>query len=238
MFIGEKVLNNDQTCCISFTPSNETKDFIIGVNNNCGFKDITLKLCSTTYNKDFVRVDSAFWYGSNISEKELEALKGQQYYIDNVYFYTEGTETFQTGGALFCNGLLKSAENFRDMTDDFGFLPSHVIVRNKDDNNHVINLYQQLLSYRQHFKNVEIKYFSVGICVELNQVGNSSSDNVWCNSLHFSDIDMWVRNNGFVLKTSGLTNSAQGRFIISNILRLCITICHLQVIKNFLKIFF
>lgn len=196
MFIGEKVLNNDQTCCISFTPSNETKDFIIGVNNNCGFKDITLKLCSTTYNKDFVRVDSAFWYGSNISEKELEALKGQQYYIDNVYFYTEGTEN--TSGRL--------ATAF------------HVIVRNKDDNNHVINLYQQLLSYRQHFKNVEIKYFSVGICVELNQVGNSSSDNVWCNSLHFSDIDMWVRNNGFVLKTSGLTNSAQGRFIISNIL--------------------
>ncbi|MBO7403784.1 MAG: hypothetical protein J6V24_02380, partial [Clostridia bacterium] len=38
--------------------------------------------------------------------------------------YTEGTGTFQTGGALFCNALLKSAENFRDMTDDFGFLPS------------------------------------------------------------------------------------------------------------------
>ena len=38
--------------------------------------------------------------------------------------YTEGTETFPVGKALFCNGLLKSAENFRDMTDDFGFLPS------------------------------------------------------------------------------------------------------------------
>ena len=196
MFIGEKVLNNDQTCCISFTPSNETKDFIIGVNNNCGFKNITLWLTSLTYAGDFLRVDSAFWYESNISEENLQALKGQQYYIDNVYFYTDG------------------------MNGHYGRLATafHILVRNKDDNNHVICLYQQLLSYRQHFKNVEIKYFSVGICVELNQVGNSSGDNVWCNSLHFSDIDMWVRNNGFVLKTSGLTNSAQGRFLISNIL--------------------
>lgn len=38
--------------------------------------------------------------------------------------YTEGTETFLAGGALFCNGLLRSAEGFRDMEDDFGFLPS------------------------------------------------------------------------------------------------------------------
>ncbi len=38
--------------------------------------------------------------------------------------YTEGTETFLAGGALYCNGLLRSAEGFRDMEDDFGFLPS------------------------------------------------------------------------------------------------------------------
>ena len=38
--------------------------------------------------------------------------------------YTKGTETFLTGGALFCNGLMRSAEGFRNMEDDFGFLPS------------------------------------------------------------------------------------------------------------------
>ena len=38
--------------------------------------------------------------------------------------YTEGTDSFLTGGALFCAGLLRSAEGFRDMEDDFGFLPS------------------------------------------------------------------------------------------------------------------
>lgn len=38
--------------------------------------------------------------------------------------YTVDNSTFVTGGSLFCNGLLKSAEGFRDMTDDFGFLPS------------------------------------------------------------------------------------------------------------------
>lgn len=196
MFIGEKVLNNDQTCCISFTPSNETQPFIIGVNNNCGFKNITLWLTSLTYPGDFLRVDSAFWNRSSISEEELVALKGQQYYIDNVYFYAGVGDRYGESATAF-----------------------HVIVKDKDGDN-VFPLYQQLLSYRQHFKNVEIKYFSVGICVEIKQIGNPPIENVnvWCNSLHFSDIDMWVRDNGFVLKTSGLTNSAQGRFIISNIL--------------------
>ena len=196
MFIGEKVLNNDKTCCITFQPSNETKSFIIGINNNCGFKDITLWLTSITYHGDLLRVDSAFWCEPDISEKDLQALKRQQYYIDNVYFYTEG------------------------MNEHYGRLATafHIIVRNKNDENDTLPLNQQFLSYRQHFKNVEIKFFSVGILVELIQTGHSANDNVWCNSLHFSDIDMWVRNNGFVLKTTGLTNSAQGRFIISDIL--------------------
>lgn len=53
---------------------------------------------------------------------------------------------------------------------------------------------------------------------EKNLPHSHPDQGVWCNSLHFSDIDMWVRSNGFVLKTSGLTNGAQGRFIISDIL--------------------
>ena len=195
MFIGEKVLNNDQTCRITFQPSNETKSFIIGINNNCGFKDITLWLDSTTYNKDFVRVDSAFW--KDISMDDLCILNAQQYYIDNVYFYTS------------------PAANHCYLATAF-----HILIRDENDANQPLAAYQHELSYRQHFKNVEIKCFSVGICVELIQERTHTAPDcgVWCNSLHFSDIDMWVRNNGFVLKTTGLTNSAQGRFIISNIL--------------------
>lgn len=198
MFIGEKVLNNDQTCCISFHPANETKDFIIGLNNNCGFKDITLLLQSTTYNGDLVRVDSAFWKNSYDNEYYLQALRAQQYYIDNVYFLTK----YMAG-------------------DNYLATAFHIIVRDKVGQDLLpINMYK--LSYRQHFKNVEIKYFSTGICVELIEEephAVAAGDwGVWCNSLHFFDIDMWVRNNGFVLKTRGLTNWAQGRFVISGIL--------------------
>ena len=193
MFIGEKVLNNDQTCCISFSPTDTTKAYIIGINNNCGFKDITLWLTSTGYAGDLVRVDSAFW--KDLSEEQLQSLGAQQYYIDNVYFYTSWI----------------NSENF--LATAF-----HIIVRDEDDENNQLETYQQRLSYRQHFKNVEIRYFSVGICVELIQAQSPVGDGVWCNSLHFFDIDMWVRNNGFVLKTSGLTNLAQGRFLISGIL--------------------
>ncbi|MBE6726474.1 MAG: hypothetical protein E7576_14985 [Ruminococcaceae bacterium] len=38
--------------------------------------------------------------------------------------YTVDTAPFTTGGSLFCAGLLRSASGFRDMEDDFGFLPS------------------------------------------------------------------------------------------------------------------
>lgn len=195
MFIGEKVLNNDQTCRITFAPSNETKPFIIGVNNNCGFKDITLWLDSNTYNGDFMRVDSAFW--KDLTFEDLRILNAQQYYFDNVYFFTQ-----QMQG----DGYLATA--------------FHIIVRDKTDDGYSLCAHQHELSYRQHFKDVEIKYFNVGICVDLIQeLPHSHPDQgVWCNSLHFSDIDMWVRSNGFVLKTSGLTNGAQGRFIISDIL--------------------
>lgn len=62
----------------------------------------------------------------------------------------------------------------------------------------------------------------MGICVELVNVnthtGRDGDFGVWCNSLHFFDIDMWVRNNGFVLKTSGDINGSNGRFLISGIL--------------------
>lgn len=194
MFIGEKVLNNDQTCCISFTPSNETQPFIIGVNNNCGFKDITLWLTSTTYSGDLVRVDSAFW--KDLSELQLQPLRATQYYIDNVYFYTS-----------WLNG------------DEYLATAFHVIVRDKDDNNQMLESYQQFLSYRQHFKNVEIKYFSVGIRIELkNYASHAQYQGVWCNSLHFFDIDMWVRNNGFILEATNLQTTALGRFLISGIL--------------------
>ena len=38
--------------------------------------------------------------------------------------YTEDTSPFVVGGSLFNNGLMRGASEFRDMTDDFGFLPS------------------------------------------------------------------------------------------------------------------
>ena len=38
--------------------------------------------------------------------------------------YTVDTSPFTAGGSLFCAGLLRSASGFRDMEDDFGFLPS------------------------------------------------------------------------------------------------------------------
>ena len=38
--------------------------------------------------------------------------------------YTDGTDPFVPGKSLFCAGLLRNAENFREMQDDFGFLPS------------------------------------------------------------------------------------------------------------------
>lgn len=195
MFIGEKVLNNDQTCCISFSPSATAGPFIIGLNNNCGFKDITLWLTSTAYSGDLVRVDSAFWSG--ISEPSLQPLRGQQYYIDNVYFFTSWMENGQ---------------------DDYLATAFHVIIRDRDDNENPLASYRQFLSYRQHFQNVEIKYFSVGIRIELkNYNPHLSDEGVWCNSLHFFDIDMWVRNNGFVLETSELKSWAVGRFLISGI---------------------
>jgi len=194
MFIGEKVLNNDQTCCISFSPSATAGPFIIGLNNNCGFKDITLWLTSTTYSGDLVRVDSASWTGS---EYDLQPLKGQQYYIDNVYFFTSWMQ----------NG-----------SDNYLATAFHVIIRDKDDDNNLLPSYQQFLSYRQHFQNVEIKYFSVGIRIDLvNILKIHTDEGVWCNSLHFFDIDMWVRNNGFVLHTSNLKSLAVGRFLISGI---------------------
>ena len=194
MFIGEKVLNNDQTCCLSFSANDiPIDDFIIGLNNNCGFKDITLWLTSTTYSGDLVRVDSAFW--KNITEYDLQALRAQQYYIDNVYFYSS-----------WKNGEEYLATAF------------HVVIRDTDDNDQLLAPYQQLLSYRQHFCNVEIKYFSVGIFVELINYTTHIDEGVWCNSLHFFDIDMWVRNNGFVLRTYNINSWAKGRFLISGIL--------------------
>lgn len=194
MFIGEKVLNNDQTCCISFSPTAPLRAFIIGLNNNCGFKDITLWLTSTTYCGDLVRVDSAFW--SDIPEPNLQPLRGQQYYIDNVYFFTSWME----------NG-----------SDHYLATAFHVIIRDKKDNGAPLESYQQFLSYRQHFRNVEIKYFSIGIQIDLINYFNHTDEGVWCNSLHFFDIDMWVRNNGFVLETTNLKSWAVGRFIISGI---------------------
>ena len=194
MFIGEKVLNNDQSCCLSFYPSNEAKPFLIGLNNNCGFKDITLWLHSTTYSGDLVRVDSVFW--KNLSEVELQVLRAQQYYIDNVYFYTSWMDG-----------------------DNYLATAFHVILRDRDDNNQPLASYLQFLAYRQHFKNVEIKYFSIGIRIELkNYMTHAIYEGVWGNSLHFFDIDMWVRNNGFVLETTNLSSFAVGRFLISGIL--------------------
>ena len=38
--------------------------------------------------------------------------------------YTVDTSPFTAGGSLFCAGLLRSASGFRDMEDDFGYLPS------------------------------------------------------------------------------------------------------------------
>ncbi|MBP3292900.1 MAG: hypothetical protein J6N32_04030 [Clostridia bacterium] len=38
--------------------------------------------------------------------------------------YKVDTSPFPVGKSLFCNGLLRGARDFRDMTDDFGFLPS------------------------------------------------------------------------------------------------------------------
>ena len=199
MFIGEKVLNNDQTCCISFSPTDTTKDFIIGINNNCGFKDITLWLTSTSYSGDFMLVDSVFWKDSHLSEVQLQPLRATQYYFDNVYFYTSWMEG-----------------------DNYLATAFHILLRDYDDSNEyeVLCPYYYRLSYRQHFKNVEIKYFSVGICVELVQQEEHTAPDygVWCNSLHFFDINMWVRNNGFVLETVGVTNPAIGRFLISGIL--------------------
>jgi len=193
MIVGEKILDHNQSCCISFDPTDPTSRFIIGLNNNCGFKDITLLLDSETYNGDLVRVDSAFWPND---EQVLQALRGQQYYIDNVYFYTKHIEYDYYRATAF-----------------------HVIIRDTDDDNNSLDNCQQKLSYRQHFKNVEIKYFSVGICIDIRQANPTpSGDGVWCNSLHFFDIDMWVRNNGFVYMTSGLTNGAQGRFLISEVI--------------------
>lgn len=209
MFIGEKVLNNDQTCSIWFEPANyigsipvlNKDNYIIGVNNNCGFKDITLCLKSHFFNGDLLRVDSAFWSNSGIPEAQLQALRAQQYYIDNVYFFTE----WMPGGS-----------------DHYLATAFHVIVRDIDDEGDPLPLNVYKLSYRQHFENVEIKYFSTGICVELIEEENHTAAGdwgVWCNSLHFFNIDMWVRNNGFVLKTPPqLYNWAQGRFLISGIL--------------------
>jgi hypothetical protein len=180
MFIGEKVLNNDQTCCISFSPSAKAGPFIIGLNNNCGFKDITLWLTSTAYKGDLVLVDSAFWTGS---EYDLQPLRGQQYYIDNVYFFTSWKNN-----------------------DDYLATAFHVIIRDMDDNSVLLPSYKQFLAYRQHFRNVEIKYFSVGIRIELKNYFNHTDEGVRCHSLHFFDIDMWVRNNGFVLETTNITS--------------------------------
>lgn len=195
MIVGEKILNNDQTCRIEFDPTNPTPGFIIGLNNNCGFKDITLLLNSETYNGDLVRVDSVFWRNSGTTD--LQALRAQQYYIDNVYFHTS---------------------YMQDRSDHYLATAFHVVIRDTDDNNNVLPNHVQCLSYRQHFKNVEIKYFSVGICIDLIQHTQHSGFGVWCNSLHFFDIDMWVRNNGIVFNTSGLGDGAQGRFLISGIL--------------------
>jgi hypothetical protein len=103
--------------------------------------------------------------------------------------------------------------------DEYLATAFHVIVRDKDDNNQMLESYQQFLSYRQHFKNVEIKYFSVGIRIELkNYASHAQYQGVWCNSLHFFDIDMWVRSNGFVLEATNLQTTALGRFLISGIL--------------------
>ncbi len=38
--------------------------------------------------------------------------------------YKVDTSPFVVGKSLFCNGLMRGASDFRDMTDDFGFLPS------------------------------------------------------------------------------------------------------------------
>ena len=38
--------------------------------------------------------------------------------------YTVNTSPFVVGKSLFCNGVLGNASGFRDMADDFGFLPS------------------------------------------------------------------------------------------------------------------
>ncbi|MBQ2279542.1 MAG: hypothetical protein II333_13335 [Clostridia bacterium] len=38
--------------------------------------------------------------------------------------YKVDTSPFVAGKSLFCNGLMRGASDFRDMTDDFGFLPS------------------------------------------------------------------------------------------------------------------
>jgi hypothetical protein len=38
--------------------------------------------------------------------------------------YKVDTSPFVAGRSLFCNGLMRGASDFRDMTDDFGFLPS------------------------------------------------------------------------------------------------------------------
>jgi hypothetical protein len=195
MIVGEKILNNDQTCRIEFDPTDLTPGFIIGLNNNCGFKDITLYLKKNEYNGDLVRVDSVFWQEANVSEWDLQALKGQQYYIDNVYFYT-----------------------LHENQDHYLATAFHVVIRDTDDNNNVLPACMQKLSYRQHFKNVEIKYFSVGIRIDLIQNVQHSGVGVWCNSLHFFDIDMWVRNNGIVFNTSGLGVGTQGRFLISGVL--------------------
>lgn len=195
MIVGEKILNNDQTCRIKFKPLDETKGFIIGLNNNCGFKDITLWLDSETYNGDLVRVDSVFW--KDLGSTALQALRAQQYYIDNVYFYT----------SYMSNGR-----------DHYLATAFHIVIRDTDDNNTVLPDHVQYLSYRQHFKNVEMKYFSVGIRVDLVQNAQHSNIGVWCNSLHFFDIDMWVRNNGFVYNTPNNLRGTQGRFLISGIL--------------------
>lgn len=183
---------------ISITPHPDTDktawgEFLIGIGYGTELYDLTLRLESNDY-----EVDLARW--SN----------------DNNFFPKDYNPTGAYMGLILNNISFQTKWCAADTTTEHPYTYKacglHIKMDSESisgDNNKCVSM-----SYIRNLKNLQFKYFHVGLRITVIDRKNNPSRKIWCNSLLFDNIEAWA-HHGIEFITDGI-DSDTGYFVFQN----------------------